>query len=160
MSKNVQVKKSIDKEEVKRLYFEEHLTQVAIAKIFEVSKQKINAILKTFSKTTEKEYKHEKSVQNKKDYNKEYLKTYKRAKSTDTEEYYVLQSQLNENSKRLSTYSQMNDYAFVQSNSSIYQTDEKGNKTVIKSMKLKITNDVPKFIPALKIALLTHGHHI
>ena len=36
----------------------------------------------------------------------------------------------------------------------------KGNKVLIDSIKSKITNDVPKFIPAIKIPVLAHGHHV
>ena len=45
MSKNRQVKKSTNKEEIKRLYFEKHLSQVEIAEIFKVSKQAINKVI-------------------------------------------------------------------------------------------------------------------
>ena len=88
MSKNEQVKKSTNKEEIKRLYFEEHLSQVEIAEIFKVSKQAINKVIKKDPRLAEeKEYRHILSIENKKNYNNEYSKTYKRKKSTDTEEY-------------------------------------------------------------------------
>ena len=161
MSKNEQVKKSTNKEEIKRLYFEEHLSQVEIAEIFKVSKQAINKVKKKDPRLAEeKEYRHILSIENKKNYNNEYSKTYKRKKSTDTEEYYAMQAQLNEDSRMLSTYHEMSDEAFAQSNSSIYKYDSKGNKVLIDSIKSKITNDVPRFIPAIKIPVLSHGHHV
>lgn len=161
MSKNEQVKKSTNKEEIKRLYFEEHLSQVEIAEIFKVSKQAINKVIKKDPRLAEeKEYRHILSIENKKNYNNEYSKTYKRKKSTDTEEYYAMQAQLNEDSRMLSTYHEMSDEAFAQSNSSIYKYDSKGNKVLIDSIKSKITNDVPRFIPAIKIPVLSHGHHV
>lgn len=161
MSKNEQVKKSTNKEEVKRLYFEEHLSQVKIADLFNVSKQSINKILKNDSRLTEeKEYRHLLSIENKKNYNNEYLKKYTRKKSSDTEEYYAMQAQLNKDSIKLSTHSEMNDEAFAQSNSSVYKFDNNGNKVLIDSIKSKITNDVPKFIPAIKIPVLANGHHL
>lgn len=126
MSKNEQVKKSTNKEEIKRLYFEEHLSQVEIAEIFKVSKQAINKVIKKDPRLAEeKEYRHNLSIENKKNYNNEYSKTYKRKKSTDTEEYYAMQVQLNEDSKMLSTHHEISDKAFAQSNSSIYKYDSK-----------------------------------
>ena len=81
MSKNEQVKKSTNKEEIKRLYFEEHLSQVEIAEIFKVSKQAINKVIKKDPRLAEeKEYRHNLSIKNKKNYNNEYSKTYKRKK--------------------------------------------------------------------------------
>ena len=161
MSKNEQVKKSTNKEEIKRLYFEEHLSQVEIAEIFKVSKQAINKVIKKDPRLAEeKEYRHNLSIKNKKNYNNEYSKTYKRKKSTDTEEYYAMQAQLNEDSRMLSTHHEMSDEAFAQSNSSIYKYDSKGNKVLIDSIKSKITNDVPRFIPDIKIPVLAHGHHV
>lgn len=161
MSKNRQVKKSINKEEIKRLYFEEHLSQVKIAEIFKVSKQAINKVIKKDSKLAEeKEYRHNLSIENKKNYNNEYSKTYKRKKSTDTEEYYAMQAQLNKDFKMLSTHHEISDETFAQSNSSIYKYDNKGNKILIDSIKSKITNDVPRFIPAIKIPVLEHRHHV
>ena len=157
MSKNRQVKKSTNKEEIKRLYFEEHLSQVEIAEIFKVSKQAINKVIKKDSRLAEeKEYRHNLSIENKKNYNNEYSKTYKRKKSTDTEEYYVMQAQLNKDFKMLSTHHEMSDETFAQSNNSIYKYDNKGNKILIDSIKSKITNDVPRFIPAIKIPVLEH----
>lgn len=161
MSKNRQVKKSTNKEEIKRLYFEEHLSQVKIAEIFKVSKQAINKVIKKDSKLAEeKEYRHNLSIENKKNYNNEYSKTYKRRKSTDTEEYYAMQAQLNKDFKMLSTHHEISDETFAQSNSSIYKYDNKGNKILIDSIKSKITNDVPRFIPAIKIPVLEHRHHV
>lgn len=161
MSKNRQVKKSTNKEEIKRLYFEEHLSQVKIAEIFKVSKQAINKVIKKDSRLAEeKEYRHNLSIENKKNYNNEYSKTYKRKKSTDTEEYYAMQAQLNKDFKMLSTHHEISDETFAQSNNSIYKYDNKGNKILIDSIKSKITNDVPRFIPAIKIPVLEHGHHI
>ena len=161
MSKNRQVKKSTNKEEIKRLYFEEHLSQVEIAEIFKVSKQAINKVIKKDSKLAEeKEYRHNLSIENKKNYNNEYSKTYKRKKSTDTEEYYAMQAQLNKDFKMLSTHHEISDETFAQSNSSIYKYDNKGNKILIDSIKSKITNDVPRFIPAIKIPVLEHRHHV
>lgn len=157
MSKNRQVKKSTNKEEIKRLYFEEHLSQVEIAEIFKVSKQAINKVIKKDSRLAEeKKYRHNLSIENKKNYNNEYSKTYKRKKSTDTEEYYVMQAQLNKDFKMLSTHHEMSDETFAQSNNSIYKYDNKGNKILIDSIKSKITNDVPRFIPAIKIPVLEH----
>lgn len=161
MSKNRQVKKSTNKEEIKRLYFEEHLSQVKIAEIFKVSKQAINKVIKKDSKLAEeKEYRHNLSIENKKNYNNEYSKTYKRKKSTDTEEYYAMQAQLNKDFKMLSTHHEISDETFAQSNSSIYKYDNKGNKILIDSIKSKITNDVPRFISAIKIPVLEHRHHV
>lgn len=161
MSKNRQVKKSTNKEEIKRLYFEEHLSQVKIAEIFKVSKQAINKVIKKDSKLAEeKEYRHNLSIENKKNYNNEYSKTYKRKKSTDTEEYYAMQAQLNKDFKMLSTHHEISDETFAQSNSSIYKYNNKGNKILIDSIKSKITNDVPRFISAIKIPVLEHRHHV
>ncbi len=161
MSKNKQVKKSTNIEEIKRLYFEEHLTQAEIARMFNVSKQAISKKLnKDSNLSTEKNYKHNISLQKKKAYNQNYLRSYCRRKSTDTEDYYILQAKLDNDSLLLSSHKTMDDYAFSQTNSSIYKFDKKGNKILIDSMKSKVTYDVPRKIAALKLSLLSQGHHI
>ena len=71
-----------------------------------------------------------------------------------------MQAQLNKDFKMLSTHHEMSDETFAQSNNSIYKYDNKGNKILIDSIKSKITNDVPRFIPAIKIPVLEHWHHI
>jgi transcriptional regulator with XRE-family HTH domain len=160
MSKNQQVKKSTDKEEIKRLYFEEHLKQTDIAKIFNVSKQAISKILKNDKRmSAEKEYKHNQAVENKKNYNKEYLKGYKRAKSTNIEEYLAMQAMLDKDSVRLSHHPQISDMDFARFNSSIYTIDENGNRILNPDMKSKVTIDVPKFIKAIQVPVLKK-HHI
>ena len=75
---------------------------------------------------------------------KEYFKNYDRPKKEDNS-YEQLQALLNQDSVELSYYcSNINDYAFVNWNSSAYHTNNKGNLVI--DRKLKVGFDVPKSV--------------
>ena len=75
---------------------------------------------------------------------KEYFKSYDRPKKEDNS-YEQLQALLNQDSVELSYYcSNINDYAFVNWNSSAYHTNNKGNLVI--DRKLKVGFDVPKSV--------------
>ena len=134
-----------NQENILNLYYNEHLKQSDIATMVGVSKQYVSKIVKQDSRFAEEKQKRKtESATKRKDYMKEYFKGYNRTKSDDNS-YEQLQAQLNQDSIELSYYSGvMNDYAFVKANPSIYTTDKKGNKKLIKG--INVGYDVPKSV--------------
>lgn len=133
------------KENILDLYFNKHLKQKDIATIVGVSKQYISTVIKTDNRyNEEKQNRKDKNAINRKDYLKEYFKTYDRPKKEDNS-YEQLQALLYQDSLELSySNNNMNDYAFAKHNSSIYHRDKKGNLRLNKG--IKVGSDVPKLI--------------
>lgn len=133
------------KENILDLYFNKHLKQKDIATIVGVSKQYISTVIKTDNRyNEEKQNRKDKNAINRKDYLKEYFKTYDRPKKEDNS-YEQLQALLYQDSLELSySNNNMNDYAFAKYNSSIYHRDKKGNLMLNKG--IKVGSDVPKII--------------
>lgn len=72
------------KDEILKLYYEEHLKQQDIAKKVEVSQGYVSQVIKTDERyNANRENKHKASIIKKANYNKEYYKTYKRSKKVD-----------------------------------------------------------------------------
>jgi hypothetical protein len=75
-----------------------------------------------------KEEKHQKSLENKANYNKEYSKTYKRPRKDD-DSYKQLQAQLDKDSVELSSAGgYISDYDFAKWNPNAYEGDKKKRK--------------------------------
>ena len=134
-----------NKEEILDLFFNEHLKQVDIAKILNVSKQYVSKLVKADSRYSEaKQNKLKENAIKRKEYLQDYYKTYKRPKQEDNS-YEQLKAQQLQDSLELSYFSgNINDYAFAKYNSSIYHTDKNGNLKLNKG--IKVGNDVPKTI--------------
>ena len=65
------------KEEILQMYFEEHKKQDIIAEIIGVSQSYVSQVVKKDLRyTKEKEIRHNKSMQKKAEYNREYYKNY------------------------------------------------------------------------------------
>lgn len=92
---------------------------------------------------THKEEKHKKSLEKKANYNKEYYKTYERAKKDD-DSYAGLQAQLDIDSLELSYSSwHISDLAFAKWNRQMYIYDKNSSDLVLRK-GFKYACDVPK----------------
>ena len=91
------------KEEISKLYYEDNLTQKEIAKRLGVTQGYVSQVIKEDGRyTIHKKEKHQKSLEKKAIYNKEYYKTYERPKKDD-DSYKQLQAQLDKDSAELSS---------------------------------------------------------
>ena len=132
------------KEKILDLFFNEHLKQVDIAEMLDISKQYVSKIVKADSKYEKaKENKLKQNAIKRKEYLKEYFKTYQRSKCEDNS-YENLKAQLNQDSFELSYFSDISDYAFAKWNISAYHRNKKGNLVLNKD--LKVGFNVPKTI--------------
>lgn len=133
------------KEEILQMYFEEHKKQEIIAETIGVSQSYISQVVKKDTRyTKEKEIRHNKSMQKKAEYNREYYKNYERPKKDDNS-YEQLKALLNKDNAELSFHNNtISDYDFAKWNLSAYHRNKKGN--LIIDRKLNVTNDVPKKI--------------
>jgi DNA-binding MarR family transcriptional regulator len=134
------------KEEILKMYYEEHQKQQDIAQKLKVSQSYISQVIKEDERyNLNKETKHKESMIKKADYNKEYYKTYKRPKKEDNS-YQELQAQLAKDTAELSYQSGYNisDYAYAKWNPSTYHRNSKGNLVI--DRKLNVGFDVPKSI--------------
>lgn len=133
------------KERILDLFFNEHFKQVEIAKIVGVKKQYVSKIVKADSRYAEaKQNKIEENAIKRKEYLKDYYKTYKRPKQEDNS-YEQLKAQQLQDSLELSYSSgNINDYAFAKWNISAYHRNSKGNLVLNKG--LNVGFDVPRTI--------------
>ena len=132
------------KEKILDLFFNEHLKQVDIAEMLDISKQYVSKVVKADSKYEKaKENKLKQNAIKRKEYLKEYFKTYQRTKCEDNS-YENLKAQLNQDTFELSYFSDISDYAFAKWNISAYHRNKKGNLVLNKD--LKVGFNVPKTI--------------
>ena len=134
------------KEKILDLFFNEHLKQINIAQILDVSKQYVSKILKADSRYAEaKQNKLKENAIKRKEYLTEYFKTYQRPKDEDNS-YEQMKAQQNQDSLELSYYNSgyINDYAFAKWNISAYHRNKKGNLVLNKG--LNVVFDVPRTI--------------
>lgn len=134
------------KDEILKLYYEEHLKQRDIAQKVEVSQGYVSQVIKTDKRyKSNKETKHKASIIKKANYNKEYYKTYKRSKKVDNS-YQEMQAQLEKDVAELSYYHSynMSDYDFVKCNSSAYHRNSKDNLSLVNG--LTVGYDVPRTV--------------
>ena len=135
------------KERILQMYFEEHQKQDIIAETVGVSQSYISQVIQKDTRyTSEKEIRHNESMQKKAEYNKEYSKTYiRKRKNNLIEEYYALLELLKKDSEFLSTKSEMSDIAFAKWNRSIYQYDKNSSNLVLRK-GINVTKDVPRVV--------------
>ena len=132
------------KEKILDLFFNEHLKQVDIAKMLDISKQYVSKIVKADSRYAEsKQNKIKGNAIKRKKYLQEYYKKYQRPKKEDNS-YEILKAQLEQDTLELSYFSDISDYAFAKWNISSYHRNKKGNLVLNKN--LNIGFDVPKTI--------------
>lgn len=136
------------KQEIIRLYYEEHKRPSEIAPIIGKTPQYVSKIVtKDKRYKNEKKYKKKQSLEKKKAYNKKYYKTYVRnAKEKENrEEYYKLLATIDKDNKMLSTKKDISDIDFAKWNRSIFGYAKKSSHLVLKK-GFKVTNDVPRVV--------------
>ena len=134
------------KEKILDLFFNEHLKQIDIEQILDVSKQYVSKILKADSRYAEaKQNKLKENAIKRKEYLTEYFKNYQRPKNEDNS-YEQMKAQQNQDSLELSYYNSgyINDYALAKWNLSAYHRNKKGN--LILNKDLKVGFDVPRTV--------------
>ena len=136
------------KQEIIRLYYEEHKRPSEIAPIIKKTPQYVSKIVtkdKRYKK--EKQYKKQQSLERKKAYNREYSKSYVRneKEKEDREEYYKLLARIDKDNKVLSTKTEMSDVDFAKWNRSIYDYANNSSNLVVKK-DINVTFDVPKIV--------------
>ena len=136
------------KQEIIRLYYEEHKRPSEIAPIIEKTSQYVSKIVtKDKRYKNEKKYKKKQSLEKKKAYNREYCKSYVRnaKEKEDREEYYKLLARIDKDNKVLSTKTEMSDVDFAKWNRSIYDYANNSSNLVVKK-DINVTFDVPKIV--------------
>ena len=136
------------KQEIIRLYYEEHKRPSEIAPIIKKTPQYVSKIVtkdKRYKK--EKQYKKQQSLERKKAYNREYSKSYVRnaKEKEDREENYKLLARIDKDNKVLSTKTEMSDVDFAKWNRSIYDYANNSSNLVVKK-DINVTFDVPKIV--------------
>lgn len=136
------------KQEIIRLYYEEHKRPSEIAPIIKKTPQYVSKIVtkdKRYKK--EKQYKKQQSLERKKAYNREYSKSYVRnaKEKEDREEYYKLLARIDKDNKVLSTKTEMSDVDFAKWNRSIYDYANNSSNLVVKK-DINVTFEVPKIV--------------
>ncbi len=134
-----------NKEKILDLFFNEHLKQIDIAKMLDISKQYVSKIVKADSRYAEaKQNKLKENAIKRKEYLQEYYQTYQRPKKEDNS-YEILKAQQLQDSLELSySSSDINDYSFAKWNISAYHRNNKGNLVLNKG--LNVGFDVPRTI--------------
>lgn len=136
------------KQEIIRLYYEEHKRPSEMAPIIEKTPQYVSKIVtKDKRYKNEKKYKKKQSLEKKKAYNREYYKTYVRngKEKEDKEEYYKLLATINKDNEILSTKTEISDIDFAKWNRSIFRYAKKSSNLVLKK-GIKVTSDVPRVV--------------
>ena len=134
------------KEDILKLYFEEHKTQEQIAKEVSVTQPYVSQVVKSDSRLKrKKEDSTQESKQKKKAYNLNYWKNYKRKKSNNIQEYEQLRATLEKDVQELSYNKGISDYAFAKWNRGMYNYDKNSSDLVLKK-NITVSIDVPKRI--------------
>ena len=136
------------KQEIIRLYYEEHKRPSEIAPIIKKTPQYVSkSVTKDKRYKKEKQYKKQQSLERKKAYNREYSKSYVRnaKEKEDREEYYKLLARIDKDNKVLSTKTEMSDVDFAKWNRSIYDYANNSSNLVVKK-DINVTFDVPKIV--------------
>lgn len=136
------------KQEIIRLYYEEHKRPSEIAPIIEKTPQYVSKIVtKDKRYKNEKKYKKKQSLEKKKAYNRKYYKTYVRnsKEKEDKEEYYKLLATINRDNEILSTKTEISDIDFAKWNRSIFGYAKNTSNLVLKK-GIKVTSDVPRVV--------------
>ena len=134
------------KEQILKLYFEEHKTQEQIAKEVSVTQSYVSQVVKSDPRLKKKkEDSAQESKQKKKAYNKGYWQHYKRKKSNDMQEYEQLKAMLDKDVQDFSYNKGISDYAFAKWNRGMYNYDKNSSDLVLKK-NITVSLDVSKRI--------------
>ena len=133
------------KEEILKMYFEEHMKQKDIAEILNVTAQYISKIVSKDDRyLAEKSSRHKESQKRKAEYNKEYYSTYERKyDKSSKEDYDKLRALLDSDARQMSVHSYgISTDAYIKSNLSAYTQDKNGNLVLDDNINASYT--VPK----------------
>lgn len=118
------------KEEILKMYFEEHMKQKDIAEILNVTAQYISKVVSKDDRyLAEKCSRHKESQKRKAEYNKEYYSTYERKyDKSSKEDYDRLRALLDSDARQMSVHSYgISTDAYIKSNLGAYTQDKNGN---------------------------------
>ena len=118
------------KEDILKMYFEEHMKQKDIAEILNVTAQYISKVVaKDDRYVDEKSLRHKESSKRKVEYNKEYYSTYERKyDKSSKEDYDKLRVLLDSDARQMSVHSHgISKDSYVKSNLGAYTQYKKGN---------------------------------
>lgn len=133
------------KEEILKMYFEEHMKQKDIAEILNVTAQYISKIVSKDDRyLAEKSSRHKESQKRKAEYNKEYYSTYERKyDKSSKEDYDKLRALLDSYARQMSVHSYgISTDAYIKSNLGAYTQDKNGNLVLDDNINASYT--VPK----------------
>lgn len=124
------MRKITKKDDIKRLFYEEHLKQTEIAKRLDVVPSYVTEVIKKDGRyATEKEKRKEASKERHKESKKNYIRKKRQA---DREEYEKLQRQIDIDNEKLSTKTEISDEQFAKWNRGLYEYDPNSSDLVMK----------------------------
>lgn len=131
--------------EIIKLYYENNLTQKEIAEKLGITQGYVSQVVKEDERyTIHKKEKHQKSLEKKAIYNKEYYKTYERPKKDD-DSYKQLQAQLDKDTAELSSAGgYISNYDYAKWNPNTYEGDKNGDLKLVKGLKVGRAYRIPK----------------
>ena len=131
--------------EIIKLYYEDNLTQKEVAEKLGITQGYISQVIKKDERyIIHKEEKHQKSLEKKAIYNKEYYKTYERPKKDD-DSYKQLQAQLDKDTAELSSAGgYISNYDYAKWNPNTYEGDKNGDLKLVKGLKVGRAYRIPK----------------
>lgn len=131
-------------EEIIKLYYLKHLKQVEIAKLLDISFQRVSTVVKTDTRyEKEKVFRKELNAKNRKSYLKEYFKYYKRPNKKDNT-IEVLRTLQEQDAIELSYNHDISNAELAKWCSSVYKIGKSGN--LILDKKITTPSDMPKTI--------------
>ena len=117
-------------EEITKLFYEEHLKGIEIAKQIGVNKSYVTKIIQKDERyIKEKENRMKQSKERHKACKREYIN---RKRQTDKQEYQALLRQINADNEYLSTKSEMSDIAFTNWNRGMFDYDKYSSDLILK----------------------------
>ena len=141
-------------EEIAKLFYEEHLKGIEIAKQIGVNKSYVTKIIQKDERyINEKENRMKQSKERHKACKREYIN---RKRQTDKQEYQALLRQINADNEYLSTKSEMSDIAFTNWNRGMFDYDKYSSDLILKkgittgyNVPKRVSNRImPKYIKA------------
>ena len=131
-------------EEIIKLFYLKHLKQVEIAKILDISFQRVSKVVKSDTRyENEKFFRKELNAKNRKSYLKEYFKNYKRPNKKDNI-IEVLRTLQEQDAIELSYNNDISNNTLAKWCQSAYKVGKSGNLVLDKN--LKVPSDMPKII--------------
>ena len=131
-------------EKILKLYYLKHLKQVEIAKLLEISFQRVSTVVKSDARyEKEKDFRKQMNAKNRKSYLKEYFKNYKRPNAKDNT-IDALRIQQKQDAIELSYNNDISNTTLAKWCQSAYKVGRSGNLVLDKN--LKVPSDMPKII--------------